>query len=101
MHKWYDALWEIEKAGPGGLRPFELKVALLLPQYGPARLLDRMVKPRLIERRDCDEDGRGQACNCDACAQLTGDVDWNWTDAPTLMITEKAARYIQMVSGDA
>ena len=57
---WYDALWEIEKAGPDGLRPFELKELILLPQYGTSRLLDRMAKAELIERRDCDDDGRGQ-----------------------------------------
>ena len=57
---WYDALLEIEKAGPDGLRPFELRELLLLPQYGTSRLLDRMVKAELIERQDCDDDGRGQ-----------------------------------------
>lgn len=57
---WYDALLEIEKAGPDGLRPFELRKLLLLPQYGTSRLLDRMVKARLIERLSCDDDGRGQ-----------------------------------------
>ena len=57
---WYDALLEIEKAGPDGLRPFELKERLLLPQYGTSRLLDRMAKAELIDRRDCDDDGRGQ-----------------------------------------
>ena len=57
---WYDALLELEKAGPEGLRPFELKGRLLLPQYGTSRLLDRMVKAGLVERQDCEDDGRGQ-----------------------------------------
>lgn len=57
---WYDALLEIEKASPDGLRPFELRPLLLLPQYGTSRLLDRMAKANLIERLDCDDDGRGQ-----------------------------------------
>lgn len=57
---WYDALWEIEKAGTDGLRPFELKELLLLPQYGTSRLLDRMVKAKLVDCGDCDDDGRGQ-----------------------------------------
>lgn len=57
---WYDALLEIEKASPDGLRPFELRPLLLLPQYGTSRLLDRMAKTNLIERLDCDDDGRGQ-----------------------------------------
>ena len=57
---WYDALLEIEKASPDGLRPFELRELLLLPQYGTSRLLDRLVKAELIERLNCDDDGRGQ-----------------------------------------
>ena len=57
---WYDALLVIEKASPDGLRPFELRELLLLPQYGTSRLLDRMAKADLIERLDCDDDGRGQ-----------------------------------------
>ena len=57
---WYDALLELEKAGPDGLRPFELKDRILLPQYGTSRLLDRMVKAGLVDRQDCSEDGRGQ-----------------------------------------
>ena len=56
---WYDALYEIEKAGPDGLRPFALKDRLLLPQYSTSRLLDRLVKAGLVERVDCDDDGRG------------------------------------------
>jgi DNA-binding MarR family transcriptional regulator len=57
---WYDALLEIERAGPIGLRPFELRDRLLLPQYGTSRLLERMVKAALIDRETCDDDGRGQ-----------------------------------------
>lgn len=56
---WYDALLELEKAGSRGLRPFELKDRLLLPQYGTSRLLDRMVKAGLVDRLDCEDDGRG------------------------------------------
>ena len=32
----------------------------MLPQYGTSRLLDRMVKAGLVERQDCEDDGRGQ-----------------------------------------
>ena len=54
---WYDALLEIEKAGPDGLRPFELRKLLLLPQYGTSRLLDRMVTARdLSVGALCDND---------------------------------------------
>lgn len=54
---WYDALWEIEKAGE--LRPLVLQGRLLLPQYGLSRLVDRMEKAGLVLRRACVEDGRG------------------------------------------
>ncbi|MCY1707109.1 MarR family winged helix-turn-helix transcriptional regulator [Pannonibacter sp. SL95] len=57
---WYDVLLELEKAGNEGMRPFELKNRLLLPQYGTSRLLDRMVTAGLVDRQDCEDDGRGQ-----------------------------------------
>ena len=56
---WYDALWELERAAPG-LRPFELQQRLLLPQYGTSRLLERLVQSGLVQRLDCEDDGRGQ-----------------------------------------
>ncbi len=57
---WYDALLEIEKADPDGIRPFELKERLLLPQYGTSRLLDRIAKAGFIDRHEVERDGRGQ-----------------------------------------
>ncbi|MBU4530736.1 MAG: MarR family winged helix-turn-helix transcriptional regulator [Alphaproteobacteria bacterium] len=57
---WYDALLEIDKADAEGIRPFELKERLLLPQYGMSRLLDRMEKAGFIDRQDVEDDGRGQ-----------------------------------------
>jgi DNA-binding MarR family transcriptional regulator len=57
---WYDALLELERAGARGLRPFELERAMLLEQYNLSRLLDRMEKAGYIERRACEDDGRGQ-----------------------------------------
>ncbi len=56
---WYDALLEIERAGPEGIRPFELRPRLLLPQYGTSRLVDRLVREGLIRKKDCAGDGRG------------------------------------------
>jgi len=56
---WYDTLLEIEKAGKEGIRPYKLKERLLLPQYGTSRLLGRILTAGLIEKHDCDEDGRG------------------------------------------
>ncbi len=56
---WYDALWELEKVGEGGLRPFELEHALLFEQYNLSRLVERLVKAGLVERRPCADDRRG------------------------------------------
>lgn len=57
---WYDALLELERAGAPGLRPFELERAMLLEQYNLSRLLDRVEKAGYVERRACEDDGRGQ-----------------------------------------
>jgi len=57
---WYDALLELERAGDRGLRPFELEHEMLLAQYNLSRLLDRMETAGYVERRACEDDGRGQ-----------------------------------------
>lgn len=57
---WYDALWELERAGGEGLRPFELERALLFEQYNLSRLIDRLEKAGLVARRACPNDKRGQ-----------------------------------------
>jgi len=57
---WYDALLELEHAGARGLRPFELEREMLLAQYNLSRLIDRIERAGYVERRSCDEDGRGQ-----------------------------------------
>src|ERR1043165_2264839 len=56
---WYDVLLETERAGEDGLPPFELERAMLLAQYTLSRLVDRMAAAGLVERRPCDDDGRG------------------------------------------
>ena len=57
---WYDALLELERAGPAGLRPFELERELLLSQCNLSRLIDRLESEQYVERRACENDGRGQ-----------------------------------------
>ncbi|HVO00132.1 MAG TPA: helix-turn-helix domain-containing protein [Steroidobacteraceae bacterium] len=57
---WYDALLELERAGPAGLRPFELGRELLLSQCNLSRLIDRLEQEKYVERRACQDDGRGQ-----------------------------------------
>ncbi len=57
---WYDVLLELERAGTGGLRPFQLERRMLLAQYNLSRLVDRIEGAGYVERKPCDEDGRGQ-----------------------------------------
>jgi DNA-binding MarR family transcriptional regulator len=57
---WYDVLLEVERAGNDGLRPFELERAMLLAQYNLSRLIDRIERAGYLERRACEDDGRGQ-----------------------------------------
>jgi DNA-binding MarR family transcriptional regulator len=57
---WYDALLELERAKPEGLRPYQLQERMLLAQYNLSRLTDRLKKAGYIEREECPKDGRGQ-----------------------------------------
>jgi DNA-binding MarR family transcriptional regulator len=56
---WYDVLLDLERAGPNGLRPFELERTMLLAQYKLSRLVDRIERKGYVARRECEEDGRG------------------------------------------
>ena len=53
---WYDALLELERARPDGLRPYQLQERMLLAQYNMSRLTDRLAKAGYIEREDCSDD---------------------------------------------
>jgi DNA-binding MarR family transcriptional regulator len=57
---WYDILWELDRAGEGGLRPFEIERQMLIAQSNISRLIDRLAEQGHVERRPCEEDGRGQ-----------------------------------------
>ncbi|WP_421846869.1 MarR family winged helix-turn-helix transcriptional regulator [Novosphingobium sp.] len=54
---WYDVLLAIERRG--AQRPRDLQVALGTEQYALSRLVDRMVKARLLTREPCADDARG------------------------------------------
>jgi DNA-binding MarR family transcriptional regulator len=73
---WYDALWELEKAGDKGLRPFELEHAMLFEQYNLSRLADRLVKAGLVERRPCRDDARGQMLKITAAGRALRGRMW-------------------------
>ncbi|GEN98515.1 MarR family transcriptional regulator [Novosphingobium sediminis] len=55
--EWYDVLLALERSG--AQRPRDLQAALGVEQYAISRLLDRMVKAGLLERRPCPDDARG------------------------------------------
>jgi DNA-binding MarR family transcriptional regulator len=57
---WYDVLWELDKAGAPGLRPFELERRRLIAQSNVSRLIDRLAEAGHVERLPCEEDARGQ-----------------------------------------
>lgn len=57
---WYDVLIALTNSADGHLRPIDLERAMLLPQYSTSRLIDRLVKAKLVERKVCPQDGRGQ-----------------------------------------
>jgi DNA-binding MarR family transcriptional regulator len=59
-HAWYDILWELDRAGESGLRPFELEGRMLIAQSNISRLIDRLVEQGYVERQPCADDGRGQ-----------------------------------------
>ncbi|MEQ1708355.1 MAG: MarR family winged helix-turn-helix transcriptional regulator [Terricaulis sp.] len=56
--EWYDVLWAIEREGP--LRQRDLAGHMLIARYSISRLIDRMEEERMVERRECQNDGRGQ-----------------------------------------
>jgi len=58
-YAWYDALWELEKAGESGLRPSDIERQLLISQSNVSRLIERMVAKGVAGRQECIEDGRG------------------------------------------
>jgi hypothetical protein len=55
--EWYHVLLALERGG--AQRPRDLQAALGTEQYTLSRLVDRMVKARLIERKPCPGDARG------------------------------------------
>jgi DNA-binding MarR family transcriptional regulator len=53
-------LWELDKAGAAGLRPFEIEQRRLIAQSNVSRMIDRLAEAGYVERQPCAEDGRGQ-----------------------------------------
>jgi DNA-binding MarR family transcriptional regulator len=59
-YAWYDALWELDRAGETGLRPFEIERQMLIAQSNISRLIDRLEENGYVERRRHEGDRRGQ-----------------------------------------
>lgn len=57
---WYDALYELYCAPERQLRMSELARSALLSRSGLTRLVDKLEKAKLLERRACAKDGRVQ-----------------------------------------
>lgn len=57
---WYDALYELYLAPGRHLRMNELAGRALLSRSGLTRLVDKLEKEKLIERKSCPSDGRVQ-----------------------------------------
>jgi DNA-binding MarR family transcriptional regulator len=57
---WYDALYELYLAPDRRLRMNELARHALLSRSGLTRLVDKLERDKLIERRACPTDGRVQ-----------------------------------------
>lgn len=57
--RWYDVLLELHRAGPQGLRQFEIGTAVLLTKYNVSRLIDRLEGEKLLVRQVCEAGGRG------------------------------------------
>lgn len=56
---WYDVLLELERGPADGLRLYELQERMLLTQPNASRLVDRMERAGLVEKRRAVGDGRG------------------------------------------
>ena len=57
---WYDALYELYLAPGRHLRMSELARSALLSRSGLTRLVDKLEREKLIERKSCPSDGRVQ-----------------------------------------
>jgi DNA-binding MarR family transcriptional regulator len=56
--EWYHVLYEVERAPRGMLRQSGVQDRTQLAQYNVCRLVDRLEREGLVERRQCELDGR-------------------------------------------
>jgi len=71
----YDVLVQLEAAPERAMRMSELADAVLLSRSGLTRLVDRLEREGLLERRECPDDARGSlAALTDAGAKRLADA---------------------------
>jgi DNA-binding MarR family transcriptional regulator len=73
---WYDALLELRRVEPEGMRQFELQGHMLLAQYNMSRLVDRLAEARFVRRDACPEDKRGQVVSLTEKGRALIDAMW-------------------------
>lgn len=56
--EWYDVLLELDRSEQGWLRQSDVNARVPIAQYNLSRLVDRLVREGLVERRQCPFDGR-------------------------------------------
>ena len=56
---WYDVLWALEQAPERRLRMSELADRLVISRSNVTRLVDRLVRAKLVRRAATEADGRG------------------------------------------
>lgn len=55
---WYDVLYELDRSEGGMLRQSDVQERMLLAQYNLCRLVDRLEREGMVERKTCPEDAR-------------------------------------------
>jgi DNA-binding MarR family transcriptional regulator len=73
---WYDALLELRRADPQGLRPIALERRMLLAQYNVSRLVDRLEREGLVRCARCPDDARGQLVHITEKGRALLDAIW-------------------------
>jgi DNA-binding MarR family transcriptional regulator len=55
---WYHILYEVDRSPKGMIRQSGVQNRTQLAQYSVCRLVDRLEREGLVERRQCEQDGR-------------------------------------------
>lgn len=78
---WYDVLLELDRAPDGTLQQSEVQSRVLLAQYNFVRLLDRLQREKLLERKPCKVDGRSNVLRITEAGRALRRAMWPVYDA--------------------